>query len=813
MARSTKPLPRPYRTRIASKIANAASTQALSATALVPIPSAGACDETTGLRVHGTVRTADNNPIPGATVAAFDRDLRKEQPLGNAKTNKLGQYTISYGPKMFQLGEVPSATVPNLIVRAYDLQGEQIGNDVVPANPSRDQEVNFKVSGPTISEWEALSTGVKPLLAGQGKDDQDLPEEELTAADLDFIAGETGLDREKLRLWTLAFAVSRSAAGGGVAPAIFYGWFRLGLPTEPGALWSTATDKLMATLTAAIKQTIVPVSVAADPPALSGLLDQIKLDRVLQTPALSTSTPLTNLLATLPTRLALSTDQQRVVAGAIANLRPSDPQLVDQIKNLPGFNGDAASVARTLRLGALTSGHLPLIAALQSRLDDAKESEGALKPLTALRPDEWLDLAYTHGTPQGITATPVAYAGALSAAVEQQYPHAALVAHITDGRRLAQHPALAEVGTFLSANPDFDIVAANINAVESKSKLDGVKQPGQLVEGLRSLQRMNTLGASWEETAGLLENDIYSPHQILNAGPTQLAATLAGRIAPERASALFDQAKNLHDVTLGAFTAGFSQLSAPQILPADSNSRGLSKSEAGTLAEQVGQSLASRKGALTLAGFKVPSFRNTAPSGAVADERIEETYVAVKPPNFVGSVLENQPTLQYLFGPHDACSCGHCGSVLGPAAYFVDLLQFIKNAGTDGTLTDGALLKKLLGRRPDLQDIELSCNNTNTEVPSIDLALEILENAVALPLDVDLPEGTTISQQLPAPINPDVAVEVGDEIKKALKRTVRSLPDDVRGTRDETAHGSEWTVVDGRRRWKLTAQEVDDLHE
>src|SRR5260370_16411987 len=119
---------------------------------------------------------------------------------------------------------------------AHDLKGRQIGNDSVPRNPSRDQEVNSKAAAPLVSEWEEVSSGVKPLLAGQGKDDQDLPEEELTDGDLDFIAEETGLDREKLRLWALAFGVGRSAAGGRVSPAIFYGWFRLCLPARPTAL-------------------------------------------------------------------------------------------------------------------------------------------------------------------------------------------------------------------------------------------------------------------------------------------------------------------------------------------------------------------------------------------------------------------------------------------------------------------------------------------------------------------------------------------------------------------------------------------------
>ena len=141
--------------------------------------------------------------------------------------------------------------------------------------------------------------------------------------------------------------------------------------------------------------------------------------------------------------------------------------------------------------------------ALQDRIQHAGESDGTLRPLAALRPDEWLDLAYTHGVPEGTDITPVAYADALAASVEQQHPTDALAAHFTDGRRLAQHPALTDVGTFLRDNTDFNIVTANLNAVIDKEKLGDVPgaQQAQLVDGLRALQRMNALGASWDETA------------------------------------------------------------------------------------------------------------------------------------------------------------------------------------------------------------------------------------------------------------------------------------------------------------------------
>lgn len=81
--------------------------------------------------------------------------------------------------------------------------------------------------------------------------------------------------------------------------------------------------------------------------------------------------------------------------------------------------------------------------------------------------------------------------------------------------------------------------------------------------------------------------------------------------------------------------------------------------------------------------------------------------------------------------PRDYCECEHCRSIYGPAAYFVDLMQFLRNFAT-GPLDTGDVnqrpLAKLLKRRPDLQHIELSCKNTSTLIPHIDLVNEILED-------------------------------------------------------------------------------------
>jgi hypothetical protein len=796
--------------------------------------------EPDGFIVRGTVTTSDGQPVSGATVRAFDRDMRKKPPVGDAETDVHGQFIIRYGLSQFALGDEPSASGPSLIVRAF-ANDQQIGDDVIRTKATREEVVNFTLPAPPVSEWERLSTAIIPLLKGQGDKDQTLPPWEINDSDLTFIVEETGLDREQIRLWALAFAVGREAAvvvqpgsvTGSVsnivtravppinandflAFAVFYGWFRLGLPSEPSALWATTTETLLTTLSTAIEQGIVPSNAGADLSSLSKRIEQFKLDRVLQAPGLGIAAPLGDLLGTLP--VPLNVDQARAIAATAPELLPDDPNLVNRIADIPGLERNAAvGVARTLRLGALTGGHLPLTQTLQDRLQSGGESEGTLRPLAALRPDEWLDLAYTHGVPDGTAITPVAYADAIAASIEQQHPTAALAAHFTEGRRLAQHPALTDVGTFLQGNADFNIVTANLNAVIDKEKLGGVPEPqhAQLVDGLRALQRMKVLGASWDETAALLENDLYSPHQLLAAGPTQLTALLGDRIAPERITALYVQAEELHNVTFAAFTAAFSPLSAPRILamnqfvtppsdpPNPDDLGGVILPDLPTggdvphtgdpagdiklkdFADAVAHHLANREMALDPGwGRVVPSPR----SGIVIPDKTPKLDLS--------PFIDHQPTLQALFGAQDACACCHCNSVLGPAAYFVDVLQFIKNGGINGKL-----LAELLRRRPDLQDIELSCNNTNTEVPAIDLALEILENAVALPLDVPLDAGVDAEAQLSGST-------VGKNVRDALEKTVRSLQGEVQA-KPSGSHEpgtTDWTVVDGYRRWTLTVQ-------
>jgi len=84
--------------------------------------------------------------------------------------------------------------------------------------------------------------------------------------------------------------------------------------------------------------------------------------------------------------------------------------------------------------------------------------------------------------------------------------------------------------------------------------------------------------------------------------------------------------------------------------------------------------------------------------------------------------------------------------VLSPAAYLVDLLSFLEARGVLGLLERSHAQVR---RRPDIRHIALSCANTHTGVPYLDLVNEILEDAIA-PVDPPARQTTLPASELAA---------------------------------------------------------------
>ncbi|NHZ91035.1 hypothetical protein F2P45_18715 [Massilia sp. CCM 8733] len=98
------------------------------------------------------------------------------------------------------------------------------------------------------------------------------------------------------------------------------------------------------------------------------------------------------------------------------------------------------------------------------------------------------------------------------------------------------------------------------------------------------------------------------------------------------------------------------------------------------------------------------------------------------------------PDWRTLFGSQDACECKPSESIIGPGAYLVDILEFLRHRAIEPYPVPGqcphsprqltTALEVLLERRPDLVHIDFTEANAMTELPYVDLLCELLEDRV-----------------------------------------------------------------------------------
>lgn len=132
----------------------------------------------------------------------------------------------------------------------------------------------------------------------------------------------------------------------------------------------------------------------------------------------------------------------------------------------------------------------------------------------------------------------------------------------------------------------------------------------------------------------------------------------------------------------------------------------------------------------------------------------------------------NLPNWASLFGSLEMCECEHCRSVYSPAAYLVDLLQFL-NLKVLPPYVKHNPLQILLSRRPDLEHIKLTCENTNTTMPYVDLVNEVVESYIVLGKPLENNTSAQISSDA-LNVNREYSASFTEEI---FNRAYRKLED------------------------------------
>jgi hypothetical protein len=329
-----------------------------------------------------------------------------------------------------------------------------------------------------------------------------------------------------------------------------------------------------------------------------------------------------------------------------------------------GFTTETiASLQADAKLGFLTFQNVPLIQQLQQRHQVTRPEDLARAGL--YKADAWASLVQDN-TPEGLT--PEEYAADLAEQVNLNYATLVTADMVRKGEiNLEISTRTGSVAAFIeSGYPNFEIGIQPIKTWDGFDALDTTVKTN-----LKTVERLYQMSPSNGAMVALFNLGLDSAYKVLNYSEDQFMTKFSGSF-PDTTEArmAYNKSAQIQATALNFVTQYYTLNTNP--------------------------------GVYTVTGTRGSNYTESTPNPIVTP-----------------------PTLENLFGNIDYCSCSHCRSVLSPAAYMVELLQFIDLKDVPHAKENP--LDVLLNRRPDIEHILLSCENTNTTVPYIDLVNEVLE--------------------------------------------------------------------------------------
>ena len=628
--------------------------------------------------VLGQVFDAKGDPQKDLIVRVLDKDLRSEELIKETKTNNDGEYSVFYRDDDFKAAEKNRA---DLFVRVLNPAGTTVlATSPIIFNAAKFEIVNFTIGeAKGLSEFDRIVAELTTVLRG-------IAQKDLTADDISFLAGETGIDADLLT--QLAESARRNAQASRIPQSAFYGLFRQGFPTVLEDLLQNEVSLLRAALESSSNEAIIPQLSSAQLDQIANDLRELKASLLLQTGG---STPsLGDLLA----NSGLPLEKRGIVAGLLVLHGGTTRSFWDAIAATNFLPEEKNNVRFTLQTGDLTTNHLPLVTALRNGYDftqngappTADPGTVALRPFAVKGVNEWKQLVQTTGAPASTPgATPQEkidnYAAALNAYMENALP-----TPVVAGRFVADvagdspfNTVRTDLQKFFNNNKFYEFREVPIDvylSTERDTKLAGVNNVPALIAELKNMQRLFNMTPRYAQIRKFRKDNLHSAFSMVQVGERRFIETYTSVLGSETAAIeTYRKAKQMHSAALNFY---------------------------------LGQAVAANSASPLVV-----------PSGSAKPQSIAK---------FAAAPASASPDLQTLFGSLDVCDCEQCQSVYSPAAYFVDILKFLGDGPKKQGLTP---LQVLFARRPDLEHIELTCENTTTQVPYVDLTREIMEAAVA----------------------------------------------------------------------------------
>jgi peptidoglycan hydrolase-like protein with peptidoglycan-binding domain len=623
-------------------------------------------DEADPYTVEGRVTSADRAGLSGLRVVVLDVAVGRDVELATAVTDgPRGEYAAHFDARDFRRRGKQS---PDLAARVF-AGPTLLATSEVRYNASYRETLDVEVPAGAAalpSEHQSLTAALARHFDGSLAD----LEETAERRDVSYLAHKSGWDARAVAMAAAAERLGREAE---LPAPLYYALFRAGLPADAETLSQVDAATVRGVWQSALDRGVIARELADLLPRAEARFLDLASRRALDSRPLPGGAQLRELLS-----LSLGQDAQRQQAFVDLYTRHgADPaKLWDAVGK--AFGPD---LTRRLRLDGqlayLSLNNAPLLRRLHDR------EAGLASPLDLVergyhRPERWQALVGDDvpAPIPGDTADErrARYAQLLAAQLRLSYPTAVVAQRLRAGElRLDAQPAVVDGVTELLSRQQgrFELGAQPIDRFLARSGLaDQVAEP--VKREVRRLQRVYQLTPNDQAMSVLLEHGLDSAYRIVLHDEEEFVARFQDTLGGAGDARLtYAKAEQVHATVLNLTTSYLLSRTAPAL--------GL-------------------------------------------DPDVPLVNLWPPPPAHLADVIA-YPTLEQLFGSLDYCACDHCRSVLSPAAYLVDLLQFLDRPVNERENPQAVLLE----RRPDLEQLPLTCDNTNTPLPYIDLVNETLE--------------------------------------------------------------------------------------
>ncbi len=652
----------------------------------------------------GVVRALDLSVSAGFLVRAYDRDLRNEQLLGESVTNEDGYYEIKYDPKQFARAEKKRA---DLIVRVYTRKGKKLlyepSFDEILFNAPKEAEFNIQLKVSIPVECDEFTTLVRTTASLIENIALYELEENNDNQDISFLSRECNVESIKLDHLVLAHRMANKSR---IAVEFFYALFRKDtlLKNDLSSVFTLRFQvdlnsdiesllyeialinekQIVADIKLAVKEKIIPSIKKEDLKDSLTLLEKLK-GKAKKHHAKAQSKKVIELISTFANK-----EKIQQISEVLKESKQDYRKFFELLSSTEVFESakNREEAKASVEIAEIIGFDVIAVNSVKELADVQKPEE--LKKLVKSGHEGWKDLLSRSAEKIKETGIKInnklidLHARSLAKKTDLKFPTLAFAAKLKQEKK-PKFETQDEIIGFFDKHDEFDLKKSNVDLFFRKKKISRSKNQ-KLLKDLKNIQRVYKLTPDYDKTTALIENKVHSAQSIIGFGRSRFINEIAPKagIALKEAEDIFARSEAVHTASM----------------------------------------------------MIVGELQDTMRSAEISASKIDSLSLKLK------AVSEDFPNMKSLFKMTDLCACEQCRSVYSPAAYLVEVLQFLEKRSvvdlTTNPVTEGYLAKDVLfERRSDLGDLDLSCDNAMTPLPYIDLVCEILEDQIAPDAGID----------------------------------------------------------------------------